>query len=489
MSTPNMSETTTAAPAPAPEGQPSKEILLKDLDPRLRRQVEAAEKAIDRQPGYTVEVCAGILTSFPGCLEVRKIMRKAQKRASAGKNKSMTRLLGFTRTPFMMKASSQLKKDPKGALEEAEKGLAQDPNNTQALRLAGTAATALGLKDTAVFYLEEVRAIEPENLENLMALGEAQLDANHPKEAVKTAEAMLEIMPGHGDAQALIRRAMVAITMDKGKWEDKGDFRQKLANAEEAASLEQSKRTVNDADTLTIMANQLKERIEKDPENMNLYRDLIAHLKQMQKFDDALEWIRKARAQPLGRADTTLEKLEADLTIALMRAKIEKLEEAVKTDPSLQPELDVEHKKALDFRLNQSKSLVEKYPNDYSFRYEYGSLLFEVGQMDLAIRELQVARRNPKVSHLAMLFLGRAYKTKRIYDLAEEQLEQAKKEMPLMNDLKKEIIYELGQIYNLHGKKEKAIDEFKTIYANDIDYRDVAQIINKYYEERATASS
>ena len=106
-------------------------------------------------------------------------------------------------------------------------------------------------------------------------------------------------------------------------------------------------------------------------------------------------------------------------------------------------------------------------------------------RMDLAIRELQLARRNPKVAHHAMLYLGRAYRAKGILDLAEEQLEQAKKEMALMNDLKKEIIYEVAQVYRQHNKEDLAMAEFKTLYSVDIEYRDVAKIINEYYEKRS----
>jgi tetratricopeptide (TPR) repeat protein len=95
-----------------------------------------------------------------------------------------------------------------------------------------------------------------------------------------------------------------------------------------------------------------------------------------------------------------------------------------------------------------------------------------------------MARRNPKVTNRATLFLGRAYRVKGIFDLAIEALNQAKNEMPVMNDLKKEIIYELALCYRSAGNVEKAVDEYKTIYSNDIDYKDVAKIINEYYEKK-----
>jgi tetratricopeptide (TPR) repeat protein len=281
-----------------------------------------------------------------------------------------------------------------------------------------------------------------------------------------------------------LRRASVAVTMDKGKWDEQTSFRDKLADADKAQALEQEARMANDEETITRLINKLIDAIQKDQENINLYRDIIGYYKQIQKFEEALEYVRKARQQPLGKADPTLEKQESDLTVSVMRHKLEQLEVAVVTDPSRQAELEELKKAELLFRVQEAKGRVEKYPNDYGFRYDYGILLFETNQIDLAIRELQMARRNPKVTNRATLFLGRAYRVKGIYDLAIEALNQTKNEMPVMSDLKKEIIYELALCYRAAGNVEKAVDEYKTIYSNDIDYKDVAKIINEYYEKK-----
>ena len=487
MSAPSPAPSPAPTTAPATEAPKYKEEALTEIDPRLQRQVDTADKAIDKNSTYSIEICMQILAKHPGCLDVRKIMRKAQRRAVSAKSKGMTGFLKLTNTPFVMKAGSQLKTDPKGALETAEKMLTTNPQNVQAMQLVGQAAEAMGLWKTAVFAYENVREVEPDNVKNLLALGSVHIKSGDARAAVACGEAILESNPGNGEAQALIRQASVAITMDKGKWEEKGDFRDKLANKDQAVALEQQARMVNDADTLNLLVGQMAEKIAKDPENVNLYRDIIGYLKQLQRYDDALEWVRKARQQPLGKADSTLEKLESDFVVNGMEQRIAQLTEklAQSSDPTAEAQLAELKKQEREFRLQQSKGMVEKYPNDYGFRYQYGTLLYEVGQMDMAIRELQLARRNPKVAHHAMLYLGKAYRSKHILDLAEEQLEQAKKELALMSDLKKEIIYELAQVYRQHNKEDQAMAEFKTLYSVDIDYRDVAKVINEYYEKRS----
>ncbi len=461
-----------------------KEYTLKELDPRLQRYIDQADKAVEKTPQSAIDLCTGILSQHPGAVEARKVLRKAQKKLVPGQ-KGLTKLFGsLTNTPFAMKAGSRIKTDPKSVLEESEKLLCANPANIPALRLNGQAAEAMGLWGTAALAYDTIREIKEEDIENLMALGNALVQAGQPKEAIKWGERILEIQPGNGDAQALLRQASVAITMDKGKWDEQSSFREKLADANKAQELEAAARMANDPETLGRLIAKLSDSIAQDPENINLYRDIIGYQKQLHRYEDALVWIRKARQQPLGRADTTLEKLEADMTIALMKSKLEELEVAVKTDPSRQAELDALRKSDLEFRVQQAKTLVEKYPNDYGFRYEYGTLLYETGQYDQAIRELQLARRNPKVSHKAMLYLGRTYRARKIYDLAIDSLTTARTEMPVMNDLKKEIIYELAGCYQGNGATDKAVEEYKNIYANDIDYKDVAKIINYYYEHK-----
>jgi tetratricopeptide (TPR) repeat protein len=477
------------APAPAAASAPKyKEQTLRDLDPRIQRQIEAADKAIATNPGYAIEICSGVLSTNPGCIDARKILRKAQKKAAGPKpQKGMSKLFGgLTNTPFMMKSGSQLKSDPKGLMEAAEKLLAANPANVQALKMEAQAAAAMGLWGTAAFAYENIRDVEPENIENLMSYGNALVEAGRGKEAEKVGERILELSPGSGDAQALLRRASVSVTMDKGKWDEQSDFRSKLANKEQAIELEQQARLTNDADTLNALVIKLTEVVAKDPENINIYRDIIGYLKQLQRYDEALDWVRRARQLPLGRSDTTLEKLESDMTVARMRFKITELQEALakNPDPAKQAELEAFQKSELEYRLTQTKAMVDKYPNDYGYRFDYGMLLLETGQVEQSIRELQLARRNPKVSHKAMLNLGRAYRAKGIFDLAIEQFNQAKTEMAMMSDLKKEIIYELASVYRQQRNVEKAVEEYKLIYANDIDYRDVAKIINEYYEKR-----
>jgi hypothetical protein len=50
-----------------------------------------------------------------------------------------------------------------------------------------------------------------------------------------------------------------------------------------------------------------------------------------------------------------------------------------------------------------------------------------------------------------------------------------------MDSVKKDVIYNLARTYEDMGKHAEALERFKTIYADDIGFRDIAQRVEKLY--------
>ena len=111
-------------------------------------------------------------------------------------------------------------------------------------------------------------------------------------------------------------------------------------------------------------------------------------------------------------------------------------------------------------------------------------MLFGAGRLDEAIQQLQYAQRNPKFRQSSILSIGKCFVASGKFDLGVDQLLLAKSEVPVMNDLKKEIIYELGGAYEKMGRTKEAIEEYKAIYMADSGYRDVSKKINDFYESQ-----
>ncbi|MDO8541161.1 MAG: tetratricopeptide repeat protein [Opitutaceae bacterium] len=462
------------------------EIPVASLDPRHQKLIENARVALDRgNLDYVMEVTAQVLKTAPGCLPVRKLQRVAQVRQVRGKSGGfMARMTsGLSSAPFMFGGG---KKEPTKMMETAEMLLAKDPNNVLALKMLAEAAGALGFPETVAFALDAVRELDPENRANLLALGEAWLAAHKPTEALKIADEILRLKPTDADAQNLMRKASVAQTVTKHSWDQQSTYRDKLRDEDQAVSLEQEAKIVTGDEMSQRLLAEALARVAKEPLNIVHYRSVSQAYRQLGNLDEALAWVRKARQQPTGRTDAALEKHEAELTAAVIEKRMKVAEAAVAVapnDPAAKAKFEGARKELGEYKLTESKRYIERYPNDYAARYSLGTLLLELGHIDAAIAQFQQAQKGPQVRVPSLVGLGRCFKSKKLYDLAVAQLTTAKGELSTMDDAKKDILYELGSCFEMTGKPEAAIEEFKAIYSEDIGFRDVADKINAYYSK------
>ena len=464
------------------------EVALKDLDTRLQKQIENARKAVDKNPTYAVDILTNIVARNPACLDARKILRQAQQRATKGKTKGLGGLLSkVTSIPFSMGSDAKIKKDPQKAMESAEQMLNANPENVTGLEVLGFAAEELELYSTAVFAYENVRKLEPTNVENIKSLMTVHIKTGDCEEAIRIGDVAYRANPSDDEVQALIKKASVEQTMKKGKWEEDNSFRDKLKDEDESQKLEQAGRAKTGDSGLRALIEEAKKGVAETPDNMNFYREIASNYRKLGDYDSALEWVAKARSLEAGRADVNLERMVATLMREKMQKAISDVEERLEANPedsSAKAELEKLRDDERAFRLEQCEDLVQRYPNEYSYRYELGELYFEDEETDKAIKELQLAQRSPKVRVGALILLGKAYLAKGFHDLASEQLTTAKSEIPGMTDQKKDVLYQLGSAYEQQGDMDRAMVEFKALYGADISYRDVSQKIDDFYSNK-----
>ena len=459
------------------------EISISDLDPRQIKQLEGADRALSKDVNYSLEIYSSILKQSPGCLELRKRLRQQQLKIAKSNTKGISSLLGkITNAPFLFK--SRTNQNPESVLTSAEELIAKNPLNAAAHQMLADAGASLKMVGTVVFAFETIRLIEPKNLQNLKKLANAYLDAGESDLAIQTGNAILEINPSDGDAEDMMKRASVAVAMTKGKWEGSTDFREQLKDKEEAEALEQSAKAVNDSKGLEALIRQTYDKVQAEPENLNHYRQLCDYYQRYGDLQNAIAWIQQARKLEAGKGDISLEEKERQLTLEYYDGIIEQWEKALSADPQ-NSDSQKGYSDALaakkSFQRNQLISLVQRYPNEYGYRYELGCILFEAGEYDTCLPHFQLAQRNAKVRLDAILFLGRAYFNKKFFDLAIEQFKLLKNEIQIMDDRKKDAVYQLGCCYESMGKPEEAIEEYKAVYSADISFRDVADKINAFY--------
>ena len=464
------------------------EKTISELEDRQIKQIAAADKAISSNPNYSLEIYSAILKLEPGCLDLRKKLRTLQLRMAQNSSKGLSGLFGkVTAAPFMFRGKTD--KNPAQTLAKAEALIEKPVVNDMTHLMLLEAARNLDMKQTVVFGLETIRQINPKNIKNLKDLGNAYLEVGDTEKTIAIGNEIQKINPSDGDAEDLMKRASVAVAMDKGKWEESEDFRNQLKDEAEAQSLEQASKAVNDAKGLEELIRQAYAQWEQEPNNLNHYRQLSDLYHRYGDLENAIAWIQEARKQEAGKADVSLEEKERILTLEYFDDQIDQWEKKSHESPNDQAtktswEEAISNRKL--YQKSQLESLVQRYPNDFGYRYELGVILFEEEDYESCLAHFQLAQKNAKVRLDAILFLGRAYSRKNFFDLAIEQFNLLKSEIQIMDDRKKETIYELGCCYEAMGKGNEAMEEFKLVYSSDISFRDVAEKINAFYNQAKT---
>lgn len=458
------------------------EISVSSLEPRLQKQVENAQIALQSgKLDYAIEVAAQVLKQVPGCLPVRRLQRAALLQQAQGRSRLLSKAFGsVTQASFLFSG----KNEPAQALEKAEKLLCIDPLNVSALKLMAEAAGELGLTATAAFAWEAVWELQPHDRETLLVLGGAWLAAGKPKDALRIADEILRQHPQDGAALALMREASVAETMESGGWGEAGSFREKLHDETQTISLAEATKAVASEDATLRSIEVAKARSALQPDNPDHHRRVADDLRKLGRYEEASEWIRRARQTSTGAADRELEKLEADLVVAALNERIQTLERLAADQPdgaTAGHEISQARTELMRLRMEQARTFAERHPDDHAGRLALADLCFETGDFDGAIAGYQYAQKNPKLRLAALMGLGRALQGRRMFDLALTQFREVKRESSTMDDLKKEAIYRLAECLQAMGNATEAITEIKILYSEDIGYRDVAEKINAYY--------
>jgi tetratricopeptide (TPR) repeat protein len=141
-----------------------------------------------------------------------------------------------------------------------------------------------------------------------------------------------------------------------------------------------------------------------------------------------------------------------------------------------------------EFLIADAQERVKRNPTDLQLRFELGENFFNAGRFREAVPELQRARQNPHARLKAMNVLGCCYGELGMLDLAMKQLEEASGEILSMDAMKKEIVYNLGLVYERMSELEKSLACMKQIYEVDYGYRDVARRVESSYERNISGS-
>lgn len=356
----------------------------------------------------------------------------------------------FKPIPYIKASIYWHKKNWIGVLWELEKPLRIYPKNLGLLRKLAKAGEEAGLLETACGIYETIYIIKPTDIYTLKKLGKLYHELNQPDKARIYYEKALAIAPMDYEARKGLQDLAALGTIARG-WEERGTYRGKILDEKQADLFEKEKRLIRSTEDRLMLIKDMEKHLSEQPENISIIKPLAELYASIEEYDKALQLYKRIKLP------------DPDIRKEVFNIKMIKL----KDKPELQKQLILE----------DTEARVKEFPTHLPLRYEMGTVYMEHGMLDRAIGEFQISVKDPKYRILSLNNLGLCFYKKGIYDLAINQFQKASSELHEWDEFKKEVIYNLGTVYEATGEKEKALTEYKKIYEQDISYRDIARKI------------
>ncbi|HEX8279822.1 MAG TPA: tetratricopeptide repeat protein, partial [Chthoniobacterales bacterium] len=433
----------------------------KELSDAQRSHWLKAVAAVEmRNFGYAISLLQGILKHEPEFLTGRQLLRRAEVTKAKAEKKGFLHV--STASIGVMKAQREVKKDPKRAIELIEKVLEDEPYNRQANMLLKEAAVAAGFPEIGVLALQTLLEEKPRDTKVLHEIGRLYRTLGESEKELEIYNRLSEADPTDSEALRLAKDAAARASMKTGGWNEAESYRDLIKDKELAVSLEQQNRMALTGESLEQQIAETYERHQAEPESVDHARRLGALHEQKEDFESAIAWYQYA-AELTGRTDAGLLRKVSDLGMRRTDQEIAAQEEFLNSH-SPDDEAYAEHAAALEaakrqraeFLIDEARKRSERNPTDLQLRFQLGEHLLDAGRFREALPELQRARQNPNARLRAMNLLGRCYRQLGMLDLAAKQLAEAAQEILAMDQTKKEIVYNLGLVYEQMGETQKA---------------------------------
>ena len=424
---------------------------------------------------YAVSILRTLIKRTPGFLKGRQVLRACEVKVTpdAGRKTSIFSGVRLTTT----------RRDPQTTIVTIEDELEKDPYSIPANETLFAAATDLNLPALAAFALETICQGQPNPKKHLHLLANHYIKNEQFSEAAETYRRILKIDRTDPVAQRGEKDCAARASMRQGNWEGSGDFRTKMKNQNATADLESADKVGLTKAELEARLAQLSQEYAADNTNLQVVKGIAAVYEQMEDFSNAYSFYAYA-FQLSGNADLSINDKAMEMREKVLQAELENFQQVLNADPNneeAKQNLAQRKKEIAQIVVADAKSRVDANPTDAQLQYKYGQALYDAEQYSEAIPALQRARTNPNLRVKAMLMLGRCYAAKNMSDMAIRQLEEANAEHVTMDDTKKELLYLIASLYEKSDNKEKALENYKTIYEVDYGYRDVAQKVESAY--------
>ena len=432
------------------------------------RGYEQLEK---KQWDYAMELLCMALEKEPAFFECRMALRAAQVKKNENAS-SLSKMAGTAANAHNMAQAkvALARKNYFGAMSHAEKVLCADPESSVAHRVIVDSSAALDLPQTMISSLQMLKKVSPENKDLTQELATALEMLGDWDQAEHVMGQLAAVNPDDPVLQQAYKDTAAKATIFRGQYE-------KMVN--EPAAGKEDWGGDGEADALSAdealdeKIYHMEERLQEEPDNYKLGVDIAKLYVQRRDFERAFEyydWVLENNQV----SDSAIDRAVADAYQAQYDHDIEAFPEGSPERQGLVRERD-------GFLLENCQERAERYPTMLEFRFELGERLLRMDQVNEAIQAFQKAQNSPKHKLDSLNYLGQCFMKRGMHDMAVSQFEKALGEKTVMDQQRKELVYNLACVYEELDRREEAAKYFKEIYEVDISFRDVADKVESGY--------
>jgi hypothetical protein len=362
-------------------------------------------------------------------------------------------------------------KDPVRNLVNAEYLLSKDPGSVQKMMQVLHAARKCNLVGLghwiSLIILESQRQAKKPSKRILMDLIGAFESAKDFSMSVQACDMAMQVDPNDGELRDRMRSLSALYTIDKGKFEEEGDFTKGVDDLEAQQKIQKKDALVKDEEYLIEQIKKCRQEYLDNPHvagKINNVVDALLKIENESYENEAIDILAKAHK------DSSAYQFKmriGEIRMRQMSRRFRQLRDSGDTAGATE-----QAQRQLAFELDEYKERCANYPTDLGLRFELGRRQFIAGQYDEAIASLQTAKRDPRRSMRASSLIGQALVKKGWLSMAVETFEKAL-ETESTEEFTMELRYFLGDVLESMGQFDRALEQFSTIAQLDYNYRDV----------------
>jgi len=295
--------------------------------------------------------------------------------------------------------------------------------------------------------------------------------------AFQACQQALLLKPRDEALEDSLRDLSAQATMEQGKYDKDGDFRDSIKDREDQTKLQNQEKVVQSTGMRMDAIEAARREYEADPQVSGKISKLVDALCATEKTDrenEAIEILEKAYAES---SQFRYKQHVGEIKIKQLNRQVRQLQAQTKNAPEdaeAKANLQEKNREILATELKHYESCVQNYPTDMRMKYEYGRRLLRAKKYDEAIPAFQEARSDPRHRTTALNCIGQCFFYKEWFADAVETFEQAIESLENPDGATgKELRYNLGRAHEADGKAEEALQCFRKVAQIDYNYLDV----------------